>query len=325
VANSWALNCTGMAVNPGFSIGEDDILGMALPPGRLRVIIAQPLLFTELCPLRKLATSSKDGTHTVRALADGEEFARAEVSVTTLGQDFLRGASGGCAVEDFPREGLVTKVQWDQNQQNFVIAEVTLPSAIQLEGRVFDNPTARQSVPGAIVNIDGQSTQVGADGRFQRSFIAPFCPAKAVNISFPETSQNIYQVRTTEVSNAVIDFFATPVSAVPTAATVDVTPTLGTPGGPASITAPRENDIIKCPPLPQDCRFPVHGVASPSLGLPTSPYHVFVLSNHEEGKSYHNFLLFPLIQSLGHGWLKRKSVEGHLRQKKAMRLRSSYS
>jgi hypothetical protein len=31
---------------------------MALPPGRFLAIFAQPLLFTRLCPLRKLATSS---------------------------------------------------------------------------------------------------------------------------------------------------------------------------------------------------------------------------------------------------------------------------
>src|SRR5262249_7353614 len=42
-----------------------------------------------------------DGTHTVRALADGNEFARATFTVTTLGAEFLRGVKGNCRLADF--------------------------------------------------------------------------------------------------------------------------------------------------------------------------------------------------------------------------------
>ena len=35
-----------------------------------------------------------DGVHTVRALADGVEFGRAEFQVTTFGQEFVRGTQG---------------------------------------------------------------------------------------------------------------------------------------------------------------------------------------------------------------------------------------
>ena len=58
VANSGALNCTGMAVNPRLITGEGGTLVIVLPLGRLLVLLAQPLLFTHLSPLRKLATSS---------------------------------------------------------------------------------------------------------------------------------------------------------------------------------------------------------------------------------------------------------------------------
>ena len=42
-----------------------------------------------------------DGQHTVSALADGVEFGRATVTVTTLGEEFKRNVSGEFVVEDF--------------------------------------------------------------------------------------------------------------------------------------------------------------------------------------------------------------------------------
>ena len=62
------------------------------------------------------------GTHTVRALADGTEFARATVTVTTLGEEFRRGLSREVTVPDFPEVGTDTVVQWQEAQQNFVIS-----------------------------------------------------------------------------------------------------------------------------------------------------------------------------------------------------------
>ena len=46
-----------------------------------------------------------EGVHTVRALADGEEFGRATVTVATLGQSFFRGAQGEFPIEPFPSPG----------------------------------------------------------------------------------------------------------------------------------------------------------------------------------------------------------------------------
>ena len=64
-----------------------------------------------------------DGQHTVRALADGLEFARTTVRVTTLGADFLWGASGTFDLANFPSAGDTTVVQWAESQQNFVITD----------------------------------------------------------------------------------------------------------------------------------------------------------------------------------------------------------
>ena len=47
----------------------------------------------------------RDGEHEVVALVDGVELGRATVTVTTLGQEFLRDVTGTCEAEDFPVVG----------------------------------------------------------------------------------------------------------------------------------------------------------------------------------------------------------------------------
>ena len=68
------------------------------------------------------------GEHMVTALVDGMELGRATVRVTTVGegdqQEFLRGVEGECVAEDFPMLGQRTRLEWQQESQNFVITEV---------------------------------------------------------------------------------------------------------------------------------------------------------------------------------------------------------
>ena len=63
-----------------------------------------------------------DGAHTVRALADGVEFASANFTVTTLGQEFVRGLS---ADDEWYLVSLAKsiRVSWVESKQNFVITE----------------------------------------------------------------------------------------------------------------------------------------------------------------------------------------------------------
>ena len=69
-----------------------------------------------------------DGTHTVRAFADGIEFDSATFTVTTLGTEFLRGAEGVMyQVEDFPAADETVTLKWQESMQNFVIADYPLP------------------------------------------------------------------------------------------------------------------------------------------------------------------------------------------------------
>jgi len=61
------------------------------------------------------------GTHTVRALMDGQEFAKTTVRVTTFGVPFRQGLSGTFPIPDFPRPGENKRLRWEQSLQNFVI------------------------------------------------------------------------------------------------------------------------------------------------------------------------------------------------------------
>ena len=70
----------------------------------------------------------RDGEHEVVAFVDGVELGRASVTVTTLGQEFLRDVTGTCEAEDFPTLGERVTLVWQQNSQNFVIAEGSPPT-----------------------------------------------------------------------------------------------------------------------------------------------------------------------------------------------------
>ncbi|MBK7983133.1 MAG: fibronectin type III domain-containing protein [Candidatus Competibacteraceae bacterium] len=66
-----------------------------------------------------------DGIHTLRALADGVEFANISFSVATLGSEFLTGLPPyQHTVADFPSTGRNTVLRWSEPHQNFVIVGV---------------------------------------------------------------------------------------------------------------------------------------------------------------------------------------------------------
>ena len=71
-----------------------------------------------------------DGTHEIRALSDGQEFGRATVTVTTLGTEFLTGASGSFTLSDFPQAGTDVVIAWQETLQNFAIADLQTASLL---------------------------------------------------------------------------------------------------------------------------------------------------------------------------------------------------
>ncbi|MGB4946229.1 MAG: PhoPQ-activated protein PqaA family protein [Candidatus Competibacter denitrificans] len=62
-----------------------------------------------------------NGSHTLRAFADGTEFASTTFNVTTLGEEYLRGVQGQYPLPNFPKAGKNVTVRWSEPHQNFVI------------------------------------------------------------------------------------------------------------------------------------------------------------------------------------------------------------
>ena len=72
-----------------------------------------------------------NGLHTVRALADGEEFANVTVTVSTLGGEFVEGLYGEFMLDGFPGAEQTTTVEWEESLQNFVITGVESTEATE--------------------------------------------------------------------------------------------------------------------------------------------------------------------------------------------------
>ena len=71
-----------------------------------------------------------DGPHTVTAYADGVEFARVNVTVTTLGEEFRRGLRREVTVPGFPDVGTDVVLQWQEAQQNFALVDASPAPAL---------------------------------------------------------------------------------------------------------------------------------------------------------------------------------------------------
>ena len=118
----------------------------------------------------------RDGEHEVVALVDGVELGRARVTVTTLGQEFLRGVTGTCEAADFPTPGERVTLVWQQNSQNFVIASGNPPigehaaRANALTG-YLENPghnsfqSGVRVLSGWVCDADTVELAIGAAGR----------------------------------------------------------------------------------------------------------------------------------------------------------------
>jgi hypothetical protein len=84
----------------------------------------------------------RNGTHTVRALADGQEFAVVTITVTTFGVNFLTDVQGEFRVDDFPQPGKQNVVVWQESLQNFALKSGQGDSSgtAGSNGRRLENP-----------------------------------------------------------------------------------------------------------------------------------------------------------------------------------------
>ena len=118
----------------------------------------------------------RGGEHEVVAFVDGVELGRASVTVTTLGQEFLRDVTGTCEAVDFPTRGERVTLVWQQNSQNFVIAEGSAPSGT-VPGRTsglrgfLENPghnsfqSGVRVLSGWVCDADTVELEIGTAGR----------------------------------------------------------------------------------------------------------------------------------------------------------------
>ncbi|MCB1767795.1 MAG: hypothetical protein KDJ22_17360, partial [Candidatus Competibacteraceae bacterium] len=70
-----------------------------------------------------------NGEHNLKAYADGVEFANVDFNVTTLGVEYLEGASGEYTLSGFPQTGDTVTVRWAEPHQNFVISGASKAAA----------------------------------------------------------------------------------------------------------------------------------------------------------------------------------------------------
>ncbi len=63
-----------------------------------------------------------DGTYTASLVVDGQTVQRNAFTVTTLGEEFVRGAEKDVVVNDFPGPGETPLLKWQEPVQGFVIA-----------------------------------------------------------------------------------------------------------------------------------------------------------------------------------------------------------
>ena len=118
-----------------------------------------------------------NGQHTVRALADGVEFDRTTFTVTTLGAEFLTGASANYTLADFPRAGQRVRIEWQEASQNFVIT----PSS--------GARPPRATVPQNTIGSPG-TLEIPRNGSFQSGiglFSGWVCDAQTVEIEIDGT------------------------------------------------------------------------------------------------------------------------------------------
>ena len=113
------------------------------------------------------------------AVVDGVELGRATVTVTTVGtgaeEEFVRDAVGECVVEDFPMPGETVRLEWQQNNQNFVLTSGARPAGATQAGIAgmgsLENPGANsfQSgiglISGWVCEAEQVEIAIGAAGR----------------------------------------------------------------------------------------------------------------------------------------------------------------
>lgn len=115
-----------------------------------------------------------EGTHTAVVYDNGVEFGRSTFEVVTFGEEFVRGASGECTVQNFPSTGETTLLEWNEATQSFGAALVSvLPEMVVVPGGTF--------LMGAAEDAEG-----GDDERPQHQVTVPSFAVGKYEVTFDE-------------------------------------------------------------------------------------------------------------------------------------------
>ena len=95
-----------------------------------------------------------EGPHTAIVYDNGVEFAQSTFSVATLGEPFVRGASGECTLADFPVPGERATFAWNQATQHLeLVGAGSGRAAAQLQAQ--SSHAAALEIPGPGANLSG--------------------------------------------------------------------------------------------------------------------------------------------------------------------------
>lgn len=118
VVSGW--KCEGGALTASFNGGEPLAVAYGTPRRDTRSICGDE---DNAFVLQWNYALLGDGEHLLELFDDGERFAAVSFSVATLGEPFLRGASGSYDLLGFPDPGDRVSIEWREAAQGFVVVD----------------------------------------------------------------------------------------------------------------------------------------------------------------------------------------------------------
>lgn len=143
-----------------------------------------------------------------------------------------------------------------------------------LDGRLVPGSGGSLPINDVVISVEatGETVRTDSAGRFQLRDV----PATRIFASFPDASQNVYQlgVDDGEFASGQIELSTEPVFGRTSSAGISLSPPANAAAPIASVVAPPDGASVTCTSVP--CRILVRGTATTFLGMPTT-YNIYVL------------------------------------------------
>lgn len=149
LVSGW--KCTSNGLTARFDGGEELPISYGTPRGDTRGLCQDPQQENTAFALQWNYSNLEDGAHSLEILDGGEVWRTVLFEVQRVaGSRFLRGVERCSALEDFPYEGDIQFVEWQQASQSFVLVDGCSPSVAE-PGTERINQTDFP-IPGALEN-----------------------------------------------------------------------------------------------------------------------------------------------------------------------------